>query len=170
MEMNRVEGDVEIGSRSRAIRSSMPGASGRRIAATSRSSSGAIPRRAGHHPADLRDLQHLAPLRRHTALEVAYQSPIAPNGTRIRNLCLMAESVMNDARHTFLMFAPDFCNRPIAITISTAGPAGLRAPVQGRDRQADGPSLEADPGDRHHIRGPVAPLDLHDDGGGHMLA
>ena len=46
-----------------------------------------------------------------TALEVAYQSPIAPNGTRIRNLCLMAESVMNDARHTFLMFAPDFCNQ-----------------------------------------------------------
>jgi hydrogenase large subunit len=46
-----------------------------------------------------------------TALEVAYQSPIAPNGIRIRNLCLMAESVMNDARHTFLMFAPDFCNR-----------------------------------------------------------
>ena len=45
-----------------------------------------------------------------TALEVAYQSPIAPNGIRIRNLCLMAESVMNDARHTFLMFAPDFCN------------------------------------------------------------
>ena len=45
-----------------------------------------------------------------TALEVAYQSPIAPNGIRIRNLCLMAESIMNDARHTFLMFAPDFCN------------------------------------------------------------
>src|SRR5215469_3888593 len=44
------------------------------------------------------------------ALEVAYQSPIAPNGTRIRNLCLMAESVMSDARHAFLMFAPDFCN------------------------------------------------------------
>jgi hydrogenase large subunit len=45
-----------------------------------------------------------------TALEVAYQTPIAPNGTRIRNLCLMAESVLSDARHTFLMFAPDFCN------------------------------------------------------------
>src|SRR5262252_5051147 len=45
-----------------------------------------------------------------TALEVAYQSPLAPNGTRIRNLCLMAESVMSDARHTFMMFAPDFCN------------------------------------------------------------
>jgi uptake hydrogenase large subunit len=26
-----------------------------------------------------------------SALEVAYQSPVAPNGTRIRNLCLMAE-------------------------------------------------------------------------------
>jgi uptake hydrogenase large subunit len=45
------------------------------------------------------------------ALEMAYQAPIAPNGTRIRNLCLMAESVMSDARHTFLMFAPDFCNQ-----------------------------------------------------------
>jgi hydrogenase large subunit len=40
-----------------------------------------------------------------TALEVAYQSPIAPNGIRIRNLCLMAESLMSDARHTFVMFA-----------------------------------------------------------------
>jgi len=36
-----------------------------------------------------------------SALETAYQAPIAPNGTRIRNLCLMAESVMSDARHTF---------------------------------------------------------------------
>jgi Ni,Fe-hydrogenase I large subunit len=46
-----------------------------------------------------------------SALETAYGTPIAPNGTRIRNLCLMAESVMSDARHTFLMFAPDFCNQ-----------------------------------------------------------
>jgi Nickel-dependent hydrogenase len=44
------------------------------------------------------------------ALEMAYQAPIAPNGTRIRNLCLMVESVMGDPRHTFLMFAPDFYN------------------------------------------------------------
>ena len=44
------------------------------------------------------------------ALEDAGQIPVAPNATRIRNLCLMAEAVMNDARHTFLMFAPDFCN------------------------------------------------------------
>jgi hydrogenase large subunit len=41
-----------------------------------------------------------------TALEVAFQSPIAPNGIRIRNLCLMAESIMNDARHTFVGFKP----------------------------------------------------------------
>jgi hydrogenase large subunit len=46
-----------------------------------------------------------------TALETAYQSPLAPNGIRLRNLCLMAESIMSDARHTFLMFAPDFCNQ-----------------------------------------------------------
>jgi uptake hydrogenase large subunit len=45
-----------------------------------------------------------------SALETAYELPIAANGTRIRNLCLMAESVMSDARHSFLMFAPDFCN------------------------------------------------------------
>ena len=44
------------------------------------------------------------------ALEDASQIPVAPNATRIRNVCLMAEAVMNDARHTFLMFAPDFCN------------------------------------------------------------
>ena len=46
-----------------------------------------------------------------SALEMAYQAPVAPNGIRIRNLCLMAESVMSDARQTFLMFAPDFCNK-----------------------------------------------------------
>ena len=49
-----------------------------------------------------------------SALETAYSTPIAPNGTRIRNLCLMAESVMSDARHTFLMFAPDLCNAAYA--------------------------------------------------------
>jgi hydrogenase large subunit len=46
-------------------------------------------------------------------LEDANQTPVAPNGTRIRNLCLMAEAVMSDARHTFLMFAPDFATPPI---------------------------------------------------------
>jgi hydrogenase large subunit len=57
-----------------------------------------------------------------SALETAYETPIAANGTRIRNLCLMAESVMSDARHTFLMFTPDFCNpayleHPLAATV-----------------------------------------------------
>ena len=49
-----------------------------------------------------------------SALEVAYQAPIAPNAIRIRNLCLMAESVMSDARHAFLMFAPDLCHKTYA--------------------------------------------------------
>ena len=34
----------------------------------------------------------------------------APNGVRVRNLCLMAEAVMNDVRQTFVMFCPDFCH------------------------------------------------------------
>ena len=54
------------------------------------------------------------------ALEMAYQTPIAPNGTRIRNLCLMAEAVMSDARHTFLMFTPTSVTRPTGITNSMA--------------------------------------------------
>jgi uptake hydrogenase large subunit len=49
-----------------------------------------------------------------SALETAHGTAIAPNGTRIRNLCLMTESVMSDARHTFLMFTPDFCNMAYA--------------------------------------------------------
>lgn len=44
------------------------------------------------------------------ALESAHCAPVAPNGTRIRNLCLAAESVQSDIRHTFLMFLPDFCD------------------------------------------------------------
>ncbi len=45
-----------------------------------------------------------------TAIETAWQCPVGPNGTRVRNLCLMAEEVQSDARHSFLMFAIDFCN------------------------------------------------------------
>jgi hydrogenase large subunit len=44
-----------------------------------------------------------------TALETAMGCPIAPNGTRVRNLCLLAEEVQSDARHAFLMFTIDFC-------------------------------------------------------------
>lgn len=45
-----------------------------------------------------------------TALEVAQGSKIAPNGTRIRNICLITEEIQSDSRHTFLMFMPDLCN------------------------------------------------------------
>ncbi|MBU1665066.1 MAG: nickel-dependent hydrogenase large subunit [Gammaproteobacteria bacterium] len=44
------------------------------------------------------------------ALEQAWNLPVPANATRIRNLCLMAEGIQNDLRQTFLFFAPDFCN------------------------------------------------------------
>src|SRR5215472_15230372 len=44
------------------------------------------------------------------ALEDAWNIQPAPNGIRVRNLCLMAEAVMSDVRQTFLMFCPDFCH------------------------------------------------------------
>jgi uptake hydrogenase large subunit len=44
------------------------------------------------------------------ALEDAGRIRPAPNGVRVRNLCLMAEAVMNDVRQTFMMFCPDFCH------------------------------------------------------------
>jgi len=44
------------------------------------------------------------------ALEHAWQLPVPPNATRIRNLCLMAEGVQNDLRQTFLFFTVDFCD------------------------------------------------------------
>ncbi len=45
------------------------------------------------------------------ALETAYGTPIAPNGMRVRNICLATESVQSDARHTFLMFCIDLCHQ-----------------------------------------------------------
>ena len=45
-----------------------------------------------------------------SAIERALQCPIAPNGTRVRNLCLMAEEMQSDTRHAFLMFTVDLCN------------------------------------------------------------
>ncbi len=44
------------------------------------------------------------------ALEHAWKLPVPPNATRIRNLCLMAEGIQNDLRQTFLFFLPDLCN------------------------------------------------------------
>lgn len=49
-----------------------------------------------------------------TAIERALQCAVAPNGTRIRNLCLMAEEVQSDTRHAFLMFTIDLCNEKYA--------------------------------------------------------
>jgi Ni,Fe-hydrogenase I large subunit len=45
-----------------------------------------------------------------SALESALGCPIAPNGTRVRNVCLMAEEIQSDTRHAFLMFAIDLCH------------------------------------------------------------
>ena len=45
-----------------------------------------------------------------TALETALQCSIAPNGTRVRNCCLMTEEIQSDSRHAFLMFMVDFCH------------------------------------------------------------
>jgi len=45
-----------------------------------------------------------------TALETAIGCAIAPNGTRVRNLCLAAEEVQSDTRHAFLMFMIDLCH------------------------------------------------------------
>ncbi|MCW8891312.1 MAG: nickel-dependent hydrogenase large subunit [Sedimenticola sp.] len=44
------------------------------------------------------------------ALEQAWNLPVPPNATRIRNLCLMAEGIQNDLRQSFLFFTPDFCH------------------------------------------------------------
>ncbi|MEX8518184.1 MAG: nickel-dependent hydrogenase large subunit [Leptothrix sp. (in: b-proteobacteria)] len=44
------------------------------------------------------------------ALEQAWATPVPPNATRIRNLCLIAEGLQNDLRQTFLFFAPDLCH------------------------------------------------------------
>lgn len=48
------------------------------------------------------------------AIETAYNFEIAASGTRIRNLCSLAEEVQSDMRHSFLMFAIDFCNERYA--------------------------------------------------------
>jgi uptake hydrogenase large subunit len=44
------------------------------------------------------------------ALEQIWQITPPPNAIRIRNLCLMAETVQSDLRQSFLFFTPDFCH------------------------------------------------------------
>lgn len=45
------------------------------------------------------------------ALEHAFNIPVAKNGTRIRNLCLLAEEGQSDIRQSFLMFCVDLCDK-----------------------------------------------------------
>ncbi|MBI6546148.1 MAG: nickel-dependent hydrogenase large subunit, partial [Cyanobacteria bacterium NC_groundwater_1444_Ag_S-0.65um_54_12] len=45
-----------------------------------------------------------------TALETAFNCAVAPNGTRVRNICLLAEEVQSDPKHVFLLFTPDLFN------------------------------------------------------------
>ncbi len=45
-----------------------------------------------------------------TAIESTLKIPVAPNGTRVRNVCLLAEEIQSDCRHTFLMYTVDLCN------------------------------------------------------------
>ncbi|QPK64371.1 nickel-dependent hydrogenase large subunit [Methylomonas sp. LL1] len=44
------------------------------------------------------------------ALEHAGRIAVPPNAVRIRNLCLMAETVQSDLRQSFLFFTADFCH------------------------------------------------------------
>ena len=44
------------------------------------------------------------------ALEHLAQMPVPANALRIRNLCLMAETVQSDLRQSFLFFTADFCH------------------------------------------------------------
>ncbi|PKF77584.1 hydrogenase [Vibrio sp. vnigr-6D03] len=44
------------------------------------------------------------------ALEQIWQTSVPDNAMRIRSLCLLAESVQNDIRQSFLMFLVDFCH------------------------------------------------------------
>lgn len=44
------------------------------------------------------------------ALECLGNIPVPPNALRIRNLCLMAETVQSDLRQSFMFFTADFCH------------------------------------------------------------
>lgn len=66
------------------------------------------------------------------ALEDAWGLPVPPNGTRVRDLCLMAETAQSDARQSFLMFTPDFCNPAYAAHPLAAEAAAAFEPFKGR--------------------------------------
>jgi hydrogenase large subunit len=67
-----------------------------------------------------------------TAIETALQCPIAPNGTRVRNVCLWAEEVQSDARHAFLMFMIDLCKKRYATHPDYAQVIEAFEPFKGR--------------------------------------
>ena len=48
------------------------------------------------------------------ALEQIWNAEVPRLATLVRNLCLAAENVQSDMRHSFLMFTPDFCNEKYA--------------------------------------------------------
>ena len=105
------------------------------------------------------------------ALEDASQLPVTANATRIRNLCLMAEAVMNDARHTFLMFAPDFCNPAYKRhPLFEAVLAAFEPPFRGRLAREMRTEYKAHPGDNRSIWGAMAAFHLHDAGRSYMPA
>lgn len=66
------------------------------------------------------------------ALEKVAGLPVPPNATRVRDLCLMAETVQNDLRQSFLFFAPDFCNARYAGLDNHAATRADFLPFQGR--------------------------------------
>jgi uptake hydrogenase large subunit len=67
-----------------------------------------------------------------TAIETALQCRVAPNGTRVRNVCLWAEEVQSDARHAFLMFMIDLCNKRYASHPAYAQLVAAFEPFKGR--------------------------------------
>ena len=111
IELNRVEGDLEIGLtledgvvvEARTIGTLYRGFEQIMIGRSPRDAMVITPRICG-----ICSTAHL--YASVLALENLWQLPVPPNAIRIRNLCLMAEGIQSDLRQTFLFFAPDFCN------------------------------------------------------------
>lgn len=66
------------------------------------------------------------------ALEQAWGLHPPANATRVRNLCLGAEGLQSDLRHSFLFFAPDFCQPCYAQQPEYARIMAEFEPFQGR--------------------------------------
>jgi Ni,Fe-hydrogenase I large subunit len=66
------------------------------------------------------------------ALEHIGGIPVPPNALRIRNLCLMAETVQSDLRQSFLFFTADFCHPKYAARPLYEAAREAFLPFQGR--------------------------------------